>query len=157
MDPAGDDHLQNAFLVRDIAEPPADARRHRNGVEEAEFHPFGAVVVPIDLEASLHHGEGLVGLEMGVQRRAGAGRADRMGHGDAAGAGDRRGRIDRRIQALIQADDAHQLPRPDDVGGLDGNAGVLLGLQRLQFVVPGDPLLHLGARNLDGAHVFPLR
>src|SRR6185436_6359974 len=67
--PAGDDHLQNAFRVADVAERAANARREGHGVVQAEDRAARAVVVPAHLEAALHHREGLVGLPVRVQAR----------------------------------------------------------------------------------------
>src|SRR3954468_24896653 len=87
---AGDDDLEYAFLLADVAERAADAGRQRDGVELLEDHAPGTVVVPGHFEAPLEHGKGLVGLDVVVQPRSLAGRADGEGHGHAGGAGDRR-------------------------------------------------------------------
>src|SRR6202165_4300443 len=67
---AGDDDLQNAFLIADVAGRAAYARRKRDGVELLEDRPLGSVVIPTQFEAASEHGEGFVGLPVRVQPRA---------------------------------------------------------------------------------------
>ena len=62
--PAGDDPLQHALLIADVAESAINPRRDGDRVELLKDRAFATVVVPSDLETALEHCEGLIGLLM---------------------------------------------------------------------------------------------
>ena len=104
VDAAGDHHLQDPFLVRDVVKGAHHSRRDGDDVEALEHDRAGAVVVVGDLEAALEDGEGLVGGDVRVQRRARPRGAHGVGDRHAAGAGDRGVRGDLGVGAGLGAD-----------------------------------------------------